>query len=68
MEILQAPGNLSDGRLAQVVAALRRWVVYAAEDGASGFYVKPGPLARFLRSVSQGGPTAASGVWKALQF
>ena len=68
MEIQQAPRNLSDGRLAQVVGALRRWLEFAAEEGTSGIYAKPGPLARFLRSVSQSGPTAASGVWKALQF
>ena len=60
--------RLSPKRLAAIMATLRRWKAFAVASAWSVCDLEPTKIAAFLKSVSKGGPTAASAVFSALQW
>ena len=66
--IMSSASRCSPGHLAQVTSCLRRWIRYATEAKVSLANPGPAQLASFLREVSFGGPTAASGVFNSLAW
>ena len=63
-----AVGRLSVRRIAALTATLKRWKTFCAQQAWSPRNLTPANVAAFLRSVSFGGPTAASAVFQALRW
>ena len=63
---LQAAMRLSDARVATLTSALRRWMRCSEAANAPIASPSPAVLARFLREVALGGPTAAASMYQAL--
>lgn len=65
---MSSAARCSSGHLSQVTSCLRRWIKAANEQSCSLANPSPAQLATFLRRVSFGGPSAASGVFSALAW
>lgn len=64
---MQATGRPPEARIGALLAALRRWQRYASEKEYPANKPTPLQLGEFLRTVAQGGPTAASSMFQALK-
>ena len=67
-QVMQTTGRLTEQRIGALLAALRRWLRYAADKQYTANAPTPLQLGEFLRMVAQGGPTAASSMYQALKW
>ena len=65
---MQTTGRLTGQRIGALLAALRRWLRYAADKQYTANAPTPLQLGEFLRMVAQGGLTAASSMYQALKW
>ena len=66
--VLHGASRLSTQRIGSLVSSFRRWARHCQTKGWNLQSPKPFELASFLRSVSQGGPTAAASMHAALKW
>ena len=67
-QVMQTTGRLTEQRIGALLAALRRWLRYAASKQYTVNAPTPMQMGEFLRMVAQGGPTAASSMYQALKW
>ena len=66
--VMVSTQRLGVERIGALTSALRRWKRYALDKGYSVQSPSPLQLSEFLRSISTGGPTAATSMYQAMKW